>query len=108
MRLLRPPLLEAVFEIRFQPASHVATELVPGLLFPHLKSYFPKAEQTGLGAIPNAVRQRRPELAYSHTIKFHGEGQTVLLGDHVFGLSCPVPYPGWSAFRDRCIFVVDA
>src|SRR5688572_11866225 len=107
-RLRRPPLIEAVFEVRFSPRADIASELIPGLLFPVLKSRFPKSEQTQLGAIPKALRAQSTELRYSHTFKFHGNGSTALLGDHVMGLSVVLPYPGWAEFRQSCRFVVEA
>ena len=58
VRLERPPLIEAVFELRFAPRSGFSIELLPGLIFPALKDRYPLLEQTPTGSIPRDLRQQ--------------------------------------------------
>jgi uncharacterized protein (TIGR04255 family) len=107
-RLARSPLLEAVFEIRYETAPDRTSELLPGLLFHALGERFSKLEPTPLGVVPKVMRAQHPELRYAAQFKLQGKGEAVLFGDSVLSLSVTAPYPGWSTFLDLCLQVAAA
>jgi len=107
-KLERPPLLEAVFEIRFTSAQEGGGELLPGLLFAAFRDVFSKVEPTNVGIIPREMRQQHPALRYAGQYKLQGKNEALLLGDNVLSLIVTPPYPGWSRFRARCLEVATA
>jgi len=107
-KLERPPLVEAVFEMRFQPRAEGAAELLPGLMFPALKNEFPEAKATPAGTIPREIRKTRPELRYIAQFALHGRGQVLSIGENVLILNLSEPYPGWASFKALCLKIVSA
>jgi uncharacterized protein (TIGR04255 family) len=107
-KLEHPPLLEAVFEIRFNSTQEGGGELLPGLLFSLFRTQFKSAEPTPAGIIPKIMRQQHPLLKYAAQYRLQGTSEALLLGDNVLSLSLTPPYPGWSRFRARCVEVANA
>lgn len=97
--LERDLIVEAIFEIRFRSDIESPGELLPGLIYPHLKDEFRKLEKLPLASFPREVIQNDPSLSYQPTTRLVGDNQTLLIGDQVFGLSNSRPYQGWSRFR---------
>ena len=107
-KLEHPPLLEAVFEIRFTSTQEGGGELLPGLLFSTFRSDFKNAEPTPAGIIPKAMRQQHPLLKYAAQYRLQGTNEALLLGDNMLSLSLTPPYPGWARFKRRCVEVSNA
>lgn len=105
-RLARPPLTEAVFEVRFTPAHEGVGDLLPGLLFGTLGAFFSKVDSTPLGNIPREIRHR-PELKYAASHKLQGNGEALLIGDFTAALSVTA-YGGWTRFKTRALEVATA
>ena len=108
-RLERPPLLEAVFEVRFSGPTAAVGDLLPGLLYERLKPAFTNVEHLPVGSLPRTVRESNPELRYQPHVKLGGGGGlTLMIGDHVIALSKAPPYEGWRSFRSLCQKVSDS
>jgi uncharacterized protein (TIGR04255 family) len=107
-KLEHPPLLEAVFEIRFNSTQEGGGELLPGLLFSVFRTDFKNVEPTPAGIIPKTMRQQHPLLKYAAQYKLQGTNEALLLGDNVLSLSLTPPYPGWGRFKARCVEVAKA
>jgi len=101
LRLEKPTIEEAVFEIRFQPASSSVVSLLPGLVFAKLGSEYPESESLPLASLPPEIRTAEPALRYQQQIRLSGRQGSVFFGDCVAGVSLLAPYPGWEAFRPR-------
>lgn len=98
VRLDRPPLVEAIFELRFG-AKEAIGDLLPGLLYDKLKHRFQRSEDLPLASVPRDFRRDKPEFRYLPHIRLTGENQSLLIGDHVLGISRTPPYEGWGTFR---------
>jgi uncharacterized protein (TIGR04255 family) len=107
LRLSRPSLIEATFELRFVPNDAVAAELVPGLLYPSLKDLFPRVEQLQAASVPKEILRGRPELKYVPLYRFHGDSAVLGLGENLLAVSLTPPYSGWRAFRPTCRHAVE-
>jgi uncharacterized protein (TIGR04255 family) len=107
LRLENPTIEEAVFEVRFQPASSSTVSLLPGLLFSKLGNDYSESESLPLASLPLAFRQSRPELKYQQQIRLSGGQASVFIGDCAAGVSVLAPYPGWTKFRPRIDGLLD-
>jgi uncharacterized protein (TIGR04255 family) len=102
IRLERPPLVEAVLELRFDSPREAVGDLLPGMVYGKLKNLFDQVEPLALAAIPREMRRADADLKYRPHVRLTGSGQSLLLGDHVAGVSRTPPYAGWAAFRSTC------
>lgn len=98
-RLRKEPLIEAVCELRFKSDKDSISDLLPGLIFQKLGDRFPKVEKLPASNFPPVVLKNDPNLRYIPTIKLTGgEPYSIMIGEHVFSLSCTRPYIGWDKF----------
>ncbi len=107
-RLERPPLMEAVVELRFSPSQESVGDILPGLLYGKLKHLFEKVEPLPINALPREMRLATPDLAYRPRIRLAGEPRALLIGDQVVTISRTPPYSGWAAFKTLCEEVLRA
>lgn len=97
-KLGKEPLIEAVCELRFKSDNNSTSDLLPGLIFQKLGDRFPKVEKLPASNLPPVVFKNDPNLRYIPTIKLTGEPYSIMIGEHVFSLSCTRPYVGWDEF----------
>ncbi|MGL4230989.1 MAG: TIGR04255 family protein [Casimicrobium sp.] len=95
IKLGKEPLIEAVFELRFS-SSVDASLLLPGLFYSSLGAT--GGERLGMD-LPAEVEKLDPNLAFQPKLRLGWNGFTLLVAKHSVALTCPQPYPGWSAFR---------
>jgi uncharacterized protein (TIGR04255 family) len=96
-RLKKEPLVEAVFESRF--ASGVdASDILPGFLHAALKGGV-QIERLPIGELPKLIRDQDQQLASQPLVRVHAGQFTYLIGSKSLGISCNLPYPGWSGFN---------
>jgi uncharacterized protein (TIGR04255 family) len=108
-RLTHPPLIEAVFELRFRPFEGRGVELLPGVIMATLGKDFPRLEQTPLSALSKDTRDQRPELKYAPVFRLLGDKEAVLLGDYTASINLTtMKYPGWLGFRSRAMLLASA
>lgn len=96
----RSPLVESIFEIRFEPAIPAAGDLLPGLLFSKLNQFFPNVESLPISNVPRPIRDQDPALVFQPSHRLTGSDMIVQVGDRVLSLSAQ-EYPGWSAFKSE-------
>jgi len=101
VRLERPPLVEAIFEVRFAGGKLFASDLLPGMLYGKLTQAFENAEPLPISTLPREMREEDPNLRYQASVRLNGHEGALLVGDHVFSISKTPPYEGWSVFRKR-------
>lgn len=105
-RLLNEPLVDAIFECRFEsvePASNV----LPGYLVGKLDGAG-SVERLPAMELPPAVRNADPNLLFAALIGMAWKNFRILIGDRSLVVSCVMPYPGWGAFRSAIHEVLSA
>lgn len=106
IRLKREPLLDAVFECRFESLSP-ASNVLPGYLVSKLNG-IGSIENMPAMDLPLAVRNTDPNLFYSPLISLSWGKFKILVSDRSFVVSCAMPYPGWVEFRASILEVLSA
>lgn len=94
----RSPLVESIFEIRFEPTIAAAGDLLPGILFSKLKDSFPNVEPLPISNVPRSIRDQDPALVFQPSHRLTGSNMIVQVGDRVLSLSAQ-EYPGWLSFK---------
>lgn len=103
--LLREPLIDALFEMRFEGAGPVA-DILPGFLFNELGNR-PIISRLPTAEIPEPLRLRNPELEFAPLYRLELENYFVLFGSRSALISCKLPYPKWPAFKAKILEIVD-
>jgi uncharacterized protein (TIGR04255 family) len=95
--LSAPPLVDAIFEVRYDAAvSGVA--LLPGILLVNLKGAG-QVEQLGAMQMPKEMRDLEPTLHYAPLLRLAWENTFIQIGDKSLTVSSRLPYPGWIKFK---------
>lgn len=102
-KLRKEPLIEAVCELRYKSDNDSISDLLPGLIFQKLSDRFPKVEKLPVSNLPPVVVKNDPNFRYMPTIKLTGDPYSIMIGEHVFSLSCTRPYVGWDKFSSVII-----
>lgn len=98
-RLENPPLIESVFELRFEPSQERAADLLPGVFFAKLPSFTKLLESLPVSAIPRAVRDADPNMRFLPSHRLSGDNRFLMFGDRVLAFSQITPYPGWEKVK---------
>jgi uncharacterized protein (TIGR04255 family) len=102
-RLKKEPLLEALWEIRFNSDRGSVVELLPGIIYQTFKDAYPKIDRLPAADLPPAILQQDLMLRYAPTVKLAGSSYSIQIGEHVVSLSCQRPYTGWEKFKTDII-----
>lgn len=102
--LMHEPLVEAVFEIRFQGADALA-DILPGFLF-HQLDPKPVISRLPAAEFPKPMRADEPSLRYAPTQRLEWGNYVILIGDHNLMVSCKLPYPKWPSFKSTILHIV--
>lgn len=110
-RLQREPLIEAIWQLVFEPPENVRVgDILPGLLFSHRRNAEPRLRLVRLPAaeIPAPVAASDPGLRIAPKFRLESPDSPFLVqvGDRVVTLNCRRPYAGWSEFKQRCLALV--
>lgn len=106
-KLRDEPLVDAIFEIRFQGSSPIAVaDVLPGSLFKEMQGNvelvrLPDAD------VPKPIRDSDPKLHYTPIMRLDWEQFGVAIGDHSLGVSCKLPYMGWEKFKSGILKIID-
>ena len=98
-RLLKSPIIDAVFDIRINTENSLAIS-IPGLI---LQKY-PKAKVLRLPAygVPDQMLSDDPNLCYVPALRIEvGDGAVFLCGEKMFAVGYSQPYPGWGVFSEK-------
>ncbi len=107
-RLGKPPVVDAIFEIRFEPAIPSAGDLLPGMLYQMLGLKFSNVEQLPMASIPQELRENDPNLRHQSHHRMVGKGFRLDVGNRVATLAFGLPYPGWAGFRAAATEVLES
>ncbi|SDS33959.1 TIGR04255 family protein [Pseudomonas sp. bs2935] len=97
IRLGNSPLVEALFEIRYQ-AKAPAASILPGYLYTALGCS--EITRTPHADIPDQIRQSTPELRFVPLTRLKWESYFISLGDNNIVISSGHPYEGWPRFKE--------
>lgn len=102
-RLKKEPLIEAVWEVRFNSDKESVAELLPGLIYQAMGTSFPKTVRLPASNLPRSVLQQDANLRYMPTVRLEGPPYSIQIGEHVVSLSCRRPYTGWGEFEPKIL-----
>lgn len=106
LRLQRDPIVEAIFEIRFEPSRAPVSEILPGMLFAAFGEQFPSVDRLPLAQLPRELQQQDPDLKYQARTRLAGKQFALMVGDNVVAVNCLIPYVGWSSFKPLILAVL--
>jgi uncharacterized protein (TIGR04255 family) len=99
-KLGKTPLVDAIFELRFEPSVEAVGDLLPGMLYAAYEDQYSEIESLPLSSMPRELRKKDSRLTYSPHNQLAGKKNILRIGDRVVILSIVWPYPGWHAFVD--------
>lgn len=102
------PIVDATFELRFEPSDLSANELMLGLMHRELKDQIPKVSALPQATIPREMIQSIAALQYQPQRSLSGDQYHLALGPKVLALACIRPYSGWAAFSEMIRRTVDS
>ena len=100
-RLGKAPLIDTMFEVRFEPTQDEVGQLLPGLFLSKLAADYPRSEATSIASIPREMRDNNPALRYQFHYRMAGDSAAVSVGDRSAGVGVFPPYQGWEFFQPR-------
>lgn len=104
IKLGKQPLIDAVFEIRFTTTVD-ASVLLPGYFYAALAITEP-AQKLGMDVPDEVLQGLNPNFAFQPKLRLSWNHYNLLLSPQSLVVSCPLPYPGWAAFRKAIAEVV--
>jgi uncharacterized protein (TIGR04255 family) len=106
-KLKHPPVVEAIFELRFAPAKESVGDILVGILYSQFGG-FQKIEPLPLATVPREVRDKNPNLQYLASHRLAGDGKHIIVGDRVVGFGYSPTYQGWTRFREEIVCLLTA
>lgn len=97
-KLGKEPLVEAVFEMRFE-SSVPASSVWPGILYGKLPGEKTMENFPAFG-IPKEMRDGDPNLRFVPLCKLSWGDYWIIIGDRLFAVASKIPYQGWSDFKE--------
>ena len=107
-RLENDPIVEALFEIRFQANVSQVSTLLPGLMYSSIAQDFEAPERLWAFEFPHGVIATQPSLQYQPTFRIKSKSYVILLGDSSLIISCMRPYEGWISFKALILKLLQA
>lgn len=106
LKLQNEPIIDAVFEIRFNSTSQAST-ILPGVLFNKYNNSQKKIENLPSFQIPEPIRAVDPNLMFVPVIRLSIDSYAFLIGDKCLALGCKLPYPGWTVFKPKILEILN-
>jgi len=106
--LRKDPIFKATFEVRFKTDTPGIGDLLPGLLYPHLKDRYERVEALPSGELPKVVRDQLPNALYQGTKRLVGKGTNLNIGERAIAVDVMKPYWGWNRFSGLIFDVIKA
>jgi len=110
-KLLKEPLVDALFEVRFLTTVPAISGILPGMLLSALKPSWKEPlqiERLQAAEIPSQMRINDPFLKYQPLFRMLGTSFMIFVGDWNVTVGCKLPYAGWGAFKPKIIEVMSA
>ncbi len=100
-RLRKEPILDAIFECRFN-AQLPVPNILPGILFSEFEGE-KTLERLPQSDIPEVIRNNDPNLQYAPLVRIRLQDYSFLVGDRSLVVACNLPYKGWNNFKPTII-----
>jgi uncharacterized protein (TIGR04255 family) len=104
-RLDKPPLLEAIFDVRFT-SSVLASTVLPGILYNNLSGE-KSIEKLPTLQVPEQVRAMDPNLRFAPLIRITSANFYYSISDNSIAVACKLPYPGWTKFNSEILNILN-
>jgi uncharacterized protein (TIGR04255 family) len=106
LELKKNTILEAIFELRFEPEP--PNEAVFGVIYPIVMKKFPALKSISLPILqmPEAVRNADSNLKYQPHNRLQGDGISISIGPRVINFSVVKPYSGWSYWKPDMVEIL--
>lgn len=104
IKLAKEPLVDVIFELRFV-SSLQASNILPGILFGALGAS--SIEDLPLKNLPFQIRSTNPEMRYMPILRLKWKEYWINVGDRSIGITCQMPYLGWSNYKPAILEVLD-
>ena len=101
----REPLIDALFEVRFNQTSVPLADIQPGFLIGRLVPR-PSISRLPAAEIPGPMRASNPALRYAPIQRLDWKQFSISLGDQNVIVNCKLPYPKWPALKEIIVDVV--
>lgn len=108
VELRSPPLVEVVFELRFEAGRPFTGDVLPGLLHQGLSGRYTTIDSLPVASLPREIRESDLGLRYQPHMRLKSDHETILVGHRVLAISKIPPYLGWSSFRQTLLEVTSA
>ncbi|PWT86180.1 MAG: hypothetical protein C5B56_12865 [Proteobacteria bacterium] len=95
-KLGKPPIVDAVFEMRFAPGKPLSN-ILPGLLYTSLNA--DSIERLPAAQLPELLREIDENMKFAPLVRVHWATFMVQVSDRSLGVSCKIPYSGWTSFK---------
>jgi len=110
-RLKKEPLIEAIWQIQFEPqADLLVGDLLPGIIFPAMKKVCPglKLHLLPTADIPVPMAQIDPNLKFAAKYRMDDASSPFIfqVGYHVLTVNCKTPYAGWEKFKKMILDLI--
>jgi len=106
-KLNKTPLVDAMFELRFESHIEAVGDLLPGMLYAAYEGQYSEIESLPLSRMPRDLRKKDPLLTYAAHNQLAGKRNILRIGDRVVILSIIWPYPGWQVFVNDILDLVN-
>ena len=103
-RLNNEPLIDAIFECRFQ-AEMPMSSVLPGFLVGKL-SEIESVNNLPAMELPPGVRNSDQNLFYAPLVRIGWKGFNISVGDRNIVVGCKLPYPRWAIFKSAILEVL--
>ncbi len=101
-KLGKEPLIDVVFEVRFDSIQPAST-MLPGMLFDAQDTI----EKLPFPDFPKAFIDANPQFKYAPTLRVKKEKYSYLISDHSVAISAEIPYAGWHDFRPQIVSLIE-
>ena len=105
IKLGNEPLIDAVFEMRFS-SNAPASDVLPGFLFSQLDGD-KRLERLPTADLPKPVRDADPKLHFAPLTRLQWNNFIISIGDRSLIVGCNTPYPGWTAFKQTILQIIE-
>lgn len=102
-KLLKGPLVDVTFEIRFDTSLPLSS-ILPGHLFSALSGT--SIERLPHAEIPQQIRNNEPALQFMPLVRINTENYVIGVSDKSLQVSCVLPYLGWGEFKSKILEVL--
>jgi uncharacterized protein (TIGR04255 family) len=101
IKLKDEPLIEAIWEIRFQSTKGPVYDLLPGLIHARLGRPETRAHRLRAANLPLESSDNDPKLRYVPRMRMEHKNEAIQVGSHMVSLHSRRPYVGWQRFSGR-------